>query len=105
MPAQTTRPPLRTARNANGTSVPIAKPGKLDSLADLDGGHTGAKSDDPADHFMAGNDGTIDARQLAVHDMQIGSAHSAGADPDAHGTSHRRRIFPLLKLERRAGRR
>ena len=83
----------------------VAEPGNPDALADLDGGHTGAKRLHPTDHFMAGNDGIIDAGQLAIHDVQIGPAHAADAHPDAHDTGSGRRIVPLLKLKRRTGRR
>ena len=54
---------------------------------------------------MAGNDRIGDIGQFAVDDMQIGAAHAAGADPDAHVAGPGRRILPRLKLERRAGRR
>jgi hypothetical protein len=83
----------------------VTEPGNPDAVADLDGGYTGAKRLCPADDLMTGNDGIADAGQLAIHDMQISPAHPAGADRDAHGAGPGRRIVPLLKLERRAGRR
>jgi hypothetical protein len=53
---------------------------------------------------MAGNDRIGDIRQFSIDDMQIGPAHAAGADLDAHIAGSGDRIFPRFKPERRAGR-
>ena len=83
----------------------IAEPGNADPLANPKRGHTGPKRVDPADHLMAGHDRIGDVRQFSIDDMQIGPAHAAGADLDAHIAGPGDRIFPRFKPKRRAGRR
>jgi hypothetical protein len=53
---------------------------------------------------MAGNNGIANTRQFAIHHMQIGPAHTTGADFNAHRASAGYWIVPLLKPKRRAGR-
>src|SRR5436305_512224 len=102
MPPQTTRPPLRTARSAAGTSAPtganmiaevlaalvaieamaagLRHPRRADPLADPPARHPGAEPLDNADDLMAGDDGIARRLQFAVDHVQIGAADAAGLD-------------------------
>jgi hypothetical protein len=81
----------------------VTEPGNTDAFADFQGGDAGAKRVDPADHLMARNDRIGDIGQFSVNDMQIGPAHAAGADLDAHVARRGFRIVPPLEPERRTG--
>ena len=83
----------------------VAEPGNTDPFADRQVHDTGAKRIHPAHHFMTGNDRIGDVGQFTVDDMQVGAAHAAGADPDAHVARPGRRILPRFEPERRSGRR
>ena len=84
----------------------ITKPGNADPFADPERRHAGPKRLDPTDHLVAGNNRIGRIGQFSIDDMQIGPAHAAGTDLDAHIAGPGNRVLlPLLKSERRAGRR
>ena len=94
------------AASAIGTfAAGIAQPGNADPFANFQGCDPGTECIHPADHLMAGHDRIGDVRQFSIDDMQIGPAHAAGGDLDAHIAGPGDRIFPRLKPKRRAGRR
>ena len=87
------------AASAIGTfAAGIAEPGNADALADFKRRYALAERLHSADHLVPRNDGIGDVRQFSIHDMQIGPAHAASADLDAHVTGRGNRIVPLLKL-------
>ncbi len=61
----------------------MAQPGEADALAGLQAQYAGPDFVDPANNFVARDDGRQRVRQLAIEDVQIGTANSAGGDTDA----------------------
>ena len=55
---------------------------------------------DDADDFVSGNERKLWLRQVAVDDMQIGPADGTGLDPHKDLARARKRIGPLLELQR-----
>jgi hypothetical protein len=94
------------AASAIGTfAAGVAQPGNADPLANFQGCDPSTECIHPTDHLMAGHDRIGDVRQFSIDDMQIGPAHAAGGDIDAHIAGPGDRIFPRLKPKRRTGRR
>ncbi len=69
------------AIGANAASA--GKPWNADALADAQRVDTGTERIDAPDDFVAGNDGQLGFRQLAVDHMQVGAADAACAHRDA----------------------
>ena len=103
--ARTVAQILLTASAIEAFAAGVAEPGNADPFAYLQVADTSAQRVHPADHLMAGNDRIGDFGQFTVHHMQIGTAHAAGTDPDAHVARPGCRILPRFKPERRSGRR
>jgi hypothetical protein len=70
------------AETADATGV--AEPGDTDPVADPVARDVAPDEIDAADDFMSRNDRIFDARQFGIDDVEVGSAHSARADPDAN---------------------
>jgi hypothetical protein len=90
-------PLLAEAADAAG----VSEPGDADAVADAMGGDVGADEVNAADDLMAGDDRIWDAGQFRVDDVEIGSAHAAGADLDANLSFAGDGIRTLLHLQRR----
>ena len=61
----------------------MAEPGEADALARMQALDAGTDFVDPADDFVARDDGRQRVRQLAIDDVQIGAANAAGQDTHA----------------------
>ena len=66
----------------------MVQPGDADSLADLELCHLGTACDDAADDLMSRDQlrlgAGLEAGRVAVDDVQIGVAHTAGFDFQQH---------------------
>ena len=82
----------------------VSEPGDSHPVTDPVGCDVGADEVNAADDFMSWNDWVFDARQFRVNDVQVGSADSARAYPDANFLVAWKRVIALLKPEKRARR-
>jgi hypothetical protein len=71
---------LRAAEHARAARS--AEPGNADAVARSMRGDVRANRFHASDDFVAGYDGNLRVREVAVHDMKIGSAHGARRDSD-----------------------
>ena len=77
-------------------AVDAAHPGDADACADGEFRSVAADSADLADDLVAGDDGGRERRQIALDDVQVGAADSAGDDAEqdvAGKDSGRRDVF------------
>jgi hypothetical protein len=80
----------------------MSQPRNADSLAQAQAFDTGSHGVDAPDDLVPGNDGHLGMRQLAVDDVQVGSADTTCGDGDSDLSGAGLPVRQLLPFERRA---
>jgi hypothetical protein len=92
---------LTAAATIGTDAAGVAEPGDADTLADREAGDPLPHRGDPPDDLVAGHDRKLRVRQLAVDNMQIGTADAAGHDLDQDFAGRGRERAPLAHDQRR----
>src|SRR5262245_44753853 len=80
----------------------MPQPGDADTIARAERTHSGTNGFDAADNFMAGYDGQLRLREVAVDHVQIRATDATGCDLDQNLAETRLRVWNASRLQRRA---